>query len=78
MEGFRATAWNTKDFNVGGLGLTRINFTNIASSTKFIDTLKYYQKSLSQLTKTATEEQKNAIKKLTRQFLVMPDYFGLI
>lgn len=78
IQGFRASAWNTKDFNIGGSGLTRINFVNISSSTKFINTLKYYQKSLAQLIKTATDEEKNATKKLTRQFLVRHNYFGLI
>ena len=42
IKGFRATSWNTKDFNIGGSGLARINFAS--SSSKFIDTLKYFQK----------------------------------
>ena len=62
IQGFRATACTTKDFNIGGSGLTRINFANIGLSTKFMNTLKYYQK-------TVTDEEKNAIKKLTRQLL---------
>ena len=52
-KGFNATVWNTKDFKIGGSGLTRINFAN-SSSTTFIDMLKYYQKTLLQLTKTVT------------------------
>ena len=51
IQGFRVTACNTKDFTVGGSGLTRINFVNISSSTKFFDEVKYYQKSLAQLIK---------------------------
>ena len=78
MQDFGATAWNTKDYNVDGSGLKRINFANIAFSTKFIDTLKYYEKIPAQLTKTANEEGKKAVKKLTRQFLMRYDYFGLI
>ena len=78
MQDFGATTWNTKDFNVDGSGLTRINFANIALSNNFINALKYYQKTLAQLTKTANEEEKDAIKKLTRQLLVRYDYFGLI
>ena len=53
-----------KNLNIGGTGLTRINFGNTNNTQKFIDTLKYYQQSLSQLTKTATEEEKEAFKKL--------------
>lgn len=78
MQDFGATTWNTKDFNVDGSGPTRINFANIALSTNFINALKYYQKTLAQLTKTANEEENGAIKKLTRQLLVRYDYFGLI
>ena len=29
VRGHRATAWNSKDLNIGGTGLTGINFTNI-------------------------------------------------
>ena len=52
LKGFRATAWNTKNVNIGGTNLTNINFANIGGETKFIDTLKYYQKSLGQLAAT--------------------------
>ena len=78
IQGFRVTACNTKDFTVGGSGLTRINFVNISSSTKFFDEVKYYQKSLAQLIKTVTDKEKNAIKKQTKQCLVRHDYFGPI
>ena len=40
-QDFRATAWNTKGFDIGGTSLTNINFANISSKTKFLDTLKY-------------------------------------
>ena len=42
LKSFQATAWGTKDINLGGTNLTNINFANIGSETKFIDTLKYY------------------------------------
>ena len=48
MQGFRATSWNTKDFNITGTGSRNINFTNISFETKFFDTLKSYQKILAQ------------------------------
>ena len=65
IRGYRAKAWNSKDLNIGGTGLTKINFANINNTHKFIDTLKYYQQSLSQLTKTASEEEKESIKNRT-------------
>lgn len=52
---------NTKDFNIGGTGLSNMNFVNISSKTKFVHTFKCYQKSLEQLKMTTTEEEKEAI-----------------
>ena len=64
IRGYRAMTWNSKNLNIGGTGLIRINFANINNTHKFTDTLKYYPQSLSQLTKTANKEEKEAIKKL--------------
>ena len=76
IRGYRAVAWNLKDLNIGGSGLTRINYGNISSTHKFVDTLKYYKQSLSQLTKTATEQENDAIKDLTAQYIANHDYFS--
>ena len=78
IGGYGATTWNSKNLNIGGMGLTRINFANINNTHKFIDKLKYYQQSLSQLTTTATEEEKEAIKKSTVQYIANHDYFGTV
>ena len=45
-----------------------INYENIAGEIKFFDTLKYYQKSLGELAATLSEDEKNSIKHLTKQF----------
>ena len=45
---------------------------------KFIDTLKYYQTSLAGLTKTATPEEKNAAKKLTKEFLIQHEHYSQV
>ena len=66
LQGFLATAWNTKDINI--TNLTNINFENIAGETKFIYTLKYYQKSLGQLAATLSIDEKLAVKKVAEQF----------
>ena len=47
IRGYKATAWNSKYLNIGGTGLASINLANINDNHKFIDTLKYYQQSLS-------------------------------
>ena len=40
--------------------------------------MKYYQTSLSQLSETATDEEKYKIQKLTIQFLTTHDYFSVV
>ena len=76
LKGFRATAWSTKHINIGGTNLTNINFANIGGEAKFIDTLKYYQKSLWQLAATLSVNEKLAVKKVAEQFLRQHDYFS--
>ena len=60
--------WGSKDVNFGGNNLTNINFGNIGNEIKFIDTLKYYQKSLGQLSSTLTENEQNLSKIQRRNF----------
>ena len=74
LKGFQATAWSTRDINLGGTNLTNINFANIGSKTKFIYTLKYYQNSLRKLAATLSVDEKLAVKKVTEQFLRQHDY----
>ena len=57
-----------KVLNNGGTNLTQINFSNITGEIKFIDSLKYYQKSLAELASSLTDEEKISIEKLTEQF----------
>ena len=59
IKGYRATAWGTKELNVGGTNLTHINYENIAGEIKFIDTIKYYQRNLAELASTFSEDEKN-------------------
>ena len=58
IKGYHATTWGTKDLNIGGTNLTHINYGNIGGEVKFIDTIKYYQKSLAELASTLTEDEK--------------------
>ena len=78
LKGFRSSCWGTKELNMGGLNLTTVNFANIGSQVKIIDTLKYYQTSLASIGSTATEAEKNMIRKLTAQFISRHTYFGKI
>ena len=77
LKNIRLSVWRTKDINISGKNLTDINFASI-DNFKFIDTLKYYQTSLSQLSETANEKEKEKIQKLTIQFLTTHDYFSIV
>ena len=45
IKGYIASIWCSKELNIGGNKLTHSNFSNITGEIKFIDSLKYYQKS---------------------------------
>lgn len=42
----------TEDINIGGTGLTNINFASIVTQVKFISMVKYFSTSLGQLVST--------------------------
>ena len=75
LKNIRLSVWRTKDINIGGKNLTDINFASI-DNFRFIDTMKYYQTSLAQLSETLTDDEKENIKKLTLRFLTTHDYFS--
>ena len=78
VKGYRSVCWGTKDFNVGGTNLTNVNFANISSQVKIIDTLKYYQTTLANITSTADEIEKRQIKKTVQNFLLKHACFSKI
>ena len=75
IKGFVASAWCSKELKNVENNLTHINFPKIAGEIKFIDSLKYYQKSLTELVRTLSEEEKAAVKKLTDKFFNQHHYF---
>ena len=76
VKGYRSVCWGTKDFNMGGTNLTNVNFANIGSQVKIIDTLKYYQTTLTNITSTTDEIEKSQIKKTVQNFLLKHTYFS--
>ena len=68
LRDYIASAWCSKELNIGGNSLTQVNYGNIGGKIKLIDSLKFYQRSLGELYSTLTEEGKNAVKKLTEKF----------
>ena len=55
--------------NTGGNNLTHANFGNISNEIKLIDSLKFYQRSLGELSSTLTLQEKTAVKNLAENFL---------
>ena len=78
IKGFIASAWCSKELKIVGNNLTHINFSKIVREIKFIDSSKYYQKSLAGFARTLSEEEKGAVKKLTEQFFNQHHYFSNI
>ena len=78
LKTYVAAAWCTKKVNIGGNHLTRANYGNINNEIKLIDSLKFYKKSLSQLSSTMTNEEKTAVKNLGKNFLNCHYYFSTV
>ena len=58
--------WKTEALNIGGNNLSNVNFANLSNQVKFINTLKYYQKCLAQLSTAVTIGDKTS-KKFSNQ-----------
>ena len=61
--------WETSDIAIGGKNPTNVNFANIKSQVKFIDTIKYFQQSLGNLADSMTDEEKHNVRKNCRNFI---------
>ena len=78
LKAYIASAWCSKAVNIGGTNLIHANFGNITGEIKLIDSLKFYQKSLGELSSTLTSDEKIAVKKLTEEFLNQHYYFSTV
>ena len=65
----RLSVWRTKQLSVGGTNLTNVQYASIGTQVKFIDTSKYYQESLSSLTKNANDVEKKNTRQSCRRFI---------
>ena len=75
IKDYIASTWCSKMLNIVGTNLKQISFSNITGEIKFIDSLKYYQKSLAELASIFSDEEKVSIKNLTEQFFNQYYYF---
>ena len=59
MKTYIASAWCSKEVNIGGTNLTHANYGNISNEIKLIGSLKFYQRNLLEPSSTLTDEEKN-------------------
>ena len=78
LKTYVASAWCSKEVNVGGNRLTQANYGSKNNEIKLTDSLKYYQKSLSQLSSTMATQEKMNVKKLAEKFLTKHHYFSTV
>ena len=78
LRGYSTTAWTTKELSAGGNNLTNLNFSSIRGEIKFIDTIKYYQRSLAELTSSMDENEIAKAKKTMRQYIEKHYYFSQV
>ena len=78
VKGYRSSAWGTNDFRMGRTNLVNVNFANISTQIKIIDTLKYYQSSLANISSTANKTEKKSIAESVEFFIKEHYYFSNI
>ena len=77
LKGIRLSTWGgTKSINIGGTNLRNINHGNIGNQIKFVGTLKYFQTSLTNVTSTIDQTEKERIKAMLEKFILSHDYFS--
>ena len=69
LKDLRLGAWKTTNLFIGGKNLTNINFAKISDQVKFIDTVKYFQQSLSALSSSMIDEKKKGIRTECQRFI---------
>ena len=68
-KAYIASACCSKELSIGGNNLTQANYGKISGAIKLIDSLKFYPRSLGELSPTFTiEEKKKSRLKVNRKF----------
>ena len=78
VKGYRASVWETSNLNMGGTNLTNMNYANISNQIKIIDTIKYYQISLANISNTAAFNEKVNIENTVALYLKQHSYFSKV
>ena len=69
VKGIRLCVWRTKQLNIDDKDLTNVQYANMGDQVKFVETIKYYQQSLTSLALSATEFEKANIRQFCWKFL---------
>ena len=78
MKSFSTTAWRSKELSAGGTNLTNLNFSSIRGEIKFIDSLKYYRRSLAELTSSMDKIEIEKAKTSMTTFITNHYYFSTV
>ena len=68
-KGIKPSIWETKQISIGGKNATSINFAIIKNQVQFIDTTKFFQKSLASLGDSMTETERKNVRDICQNFL---------
>ena len=77
MKAYIASAWCSKALNIGSTNLLQANFGNISGKIRLLDSWKFYQRSLGELSSTLADEEKIAVENFAKKFLNEHFYFRL-
>ena len=69
VKGIMLCVWRKKQLNTGGNNSTNVQYANISSQVKFINTIKYSQQPLSFLAKNTNEIEKTNIRRACKKFI---------
>ena len=69
FKGLRLDAWRTTNLSSGGKDLTSVSYANISDQIKFIDTVKYFQHSLSTLANSMSDKEKKGLRIESENFI---------
>ena len=78
VKGIRLSVWPTKQLNIGGNNLTNVQYANIGRQVRFIDTITYYQQSLSSLAKNTNETENINIRQPCRKLIEKNEPYSLV
>ena len=75
VKGIWLCVWRTKNIAIGSSNLTNVQYANIGTQVKFIDTIKYYQQSLASLAANVDDTDKQNIRTSCQKFILRrPNY----